>query len=162
MSAGIAGNRDMFGADVDASVIVRIGVGVIVVRDDGSVLLEKRADCGLWGLPGGRVDPGESLTEAAVREVQEETGLTVTLRGLVGVYSDPNERRIATYPDNGDRVHLVDAVLEAGEPRGALTRSVESEELVFFEPANIPWNEVCAPARKPLADFLAGKRGVVA
>src|SRR5690349_5032627 len=63
-------------------------VGVeIVVRRAGKVLLARRADFDVWGLPGGYVDPGESLAEAAVREVREETGLDVQLSYLIGIYS---------------------------------------------------------------------------
>ncbi len=54
------------------------------------MLLTKRADNGLWCLPGGGVDPGESVEETIVREVREETGLTVRVLRLAGVYSDPD------------------------------------------------------------------------
>jgi len=51
-------------------------VGVeVVVMDDGKVLLLRRRDFDVWGLPGGYVDAGESIAEAALREVGEETGL---------------------------------------------------------------------------------------
>ncbi|MBX3326790.1 MAG: NUDIX domain-containing protein [Nitrospira sp.] len=50
---------------------------------------------------------GESLVEAAVAEVREETGLTVEVTHLIGVYSSP-QGRIVTYPDNGDVVQLID------------------------------------------------------
>lgn len=61
------------------------GVGVAVV-EDGRILLVRRgrgAGAGLWAVPGGRVEWGETLEEAAVREVREETGLEVRLGPVV-------------------------------------------------------------------------------
>jgi ADP-ribose pyrophosphatase YjhB (NUDIX family) len=55
----------------------------------GRLLLVRRIDSGCWELPGGKVDVGESAEQAAVRETAEETGLTVLLTGLVGVFTDP-------------------------------------------------------------------------
>ena len=60
-----------------------------VVIDDGMVLLIQRADFKTWALPGGRVDVGESVAEAAIREVYEETGLKIELMSLVGIYAMP-------------------------------------------------------------------------
>jgi 8-oxo-dGTP diphosphatase len=55
----------------------------------GRLLLVCRCDTGDWELPGGYVDPGESATDAAVRETAEESGMTVEVTGLVGIYTDP-------------------------------------------------------------------------
>jgi 8-oxo-dGTP diphosphatase len=60
------------------------------VRDiAGRLLLVRRCDTGDWELPGGHVDPGESASDAAVRETAEESGMTVEVTGLVGIYTDP-------------------------------------------------------------------------
>ena len=65
----------------------RLGVSVSAWRD-GKVLLVERAKepRGIWAFPGGHVEPGESLEAAAARELLEETGLTVRLTGLLGLY----------------------------------------------------------------------------
>jgi len=62
-------------------------VGAIITDDDGRLLLIKRGhepDAGLWSLPGGRVEPGETDEQAVVREIREETGLSVRCDRLVG------------------------------------------------------------------------------
>lgn len=70
---------------------IRLGCSAVIFDEAREkVLLTKRADNGLWCLPGGGVDPGESVEETIIREVQEETGLTIRVVRLVGVYSDPD------------------------------------------------------------------------
>jgi 8-oxo-dGTP pyrophosphatase MutT (NUDIX family) len=96
---------------------------------------------------------------AAVREVYEETGLTVEITKLLGVYSEP-ESRIVTFLDNGDVVHLVDVLLEAKILSGALTISSESEELQFFPPDNLP-PDLVPPGVAPLRDFIEGLTGTI-
>ena len=65
-----------------------IGVSVVILNDE-SVLLILRGDFPVWGLPGGVVESGESIAEAAIREVREETGLDIRLTRLVGIYFRP-------------------------------------------------------------------------
>lgn len=148
----------MYGRSVaDARTQVRAGVGVVVRDERGWILLEKRSDCGLWGLPGGRIEPGESIEQTAVREAEEETGLRIEVTRLLGVYSGP-EGRVVTFPDNV--VQLVDTVVEARVVGGTLARSEESEELRFYAPAELP-EDLAPPAREPLRDYVEGRAGVV-
>lgn len=64
-------------------------VTAFVVNDRGELLLERRSDNGRWGMPGGVQEIGENLAGTVTREVLEETGISVEVVGLVGIYSDP-------------------------------------------------------------------------
>ena len=97
----------------------------------------QRSDNGRWGLPGGYVEIGESVSAALCREVREETGVEIEPGRLVGVYSDPAQQVIA-YPD-GRRVQAVNLCFEArvlatAEP----TTPEESLAVGYFEPAALP------------------------
>lgn len=78
-----------------------LGVNISIIQN-GKILLTKREDFEVWCLPGGAVDEGESLAQAAIREAREETGLEVELTRLVGVYSRPSW--------NGPGMHIVSFV----------------------------------------------------
>jgi ADP-ribose pyrophosphatase YjhB (NUDIX family) len=64
-------------------------VNVIVVNGEGSILLIRRTDNENWAVPGGAIDLGESVAQAAVRETLEETGIECEVTGIAGIYSDP-------------------------------------------------------------------------
>lgn len=68
---------------------IRPGIAAVVQDGTGHVLLHKRRVGGGWAPPSGSVEPGEDLLRALNRELREETGLTVAVERLVGVYSDP-------------------------------------------------------------------------
>jgi ADP-ribose pyrophosphatase YjhB (NUDIX family) len=116
--------------------VIRPGVAAVIFRGDG-VLLQRRDDNGRWGLPGGGVEPGESVRAAIAREVREETGLEVEPVRLIGVYSDPANHQVITYPD-GNVIHYVSSVFECVIRSGDLTCGAESLELGFFDPRALP------------------------
>lgn len=109
----------------------------VVFNSSGEVLLQKRADNGYWGLPGGRVDIGESVEHGAIREVWEETGLHVTVKRLIGVYSDPENYSILSYPW-GLLVHYVTLSFECEVQSGELAISEESTDIGYFPPGALP------------------------
>ena len=86
-----AGPRQVFFHDAAAPVasVVAPSVFVVVRRDDGRLLLVQRLDSGVWELPGGQVDVGETASGTAVRETAEEAGVDVVVTGLAGLFTDP-------------------------------------------------------------------------
>jgi len=93
------------------------------------ILLTRRTDNGRWCLPGGGIDPGESVAEACIREVIEETGLEVSVTRLVGVYSSPDV--ILEYKD-GNRWQAVVMSFETEITGGELGLSDETTECGYF------------------------------
>lgn len=63
-----------------------VSVAAVVVRADGHVLAIQRADNGQWQIPGGVLEPDETIEAGLAREVREETGLDVKILALTGVY----------------------------------------------------------------------------
>ncbi len=116
---------------------IRPGIAVVIFNGKGEVLLQKRADVNLWGIPSGHVEPGETVEAAAIREVFEETGLSVKIIRLIGVYSDPSSQ-IFHYPD-GRVIHFVTCCFQAevigGELRAA---SPETLDLRYFPCDRLP------------------------
>lgn len=132
---------------------IKLGIDVVVRDRAGRVLLEKRKDCGLWGLPGGRLDPGESVIQAGIREVKEETGLTIRVSRLIGVYSTPTLDRLINYPEG--LTHSIDVVLEGTILAGSLTHSDESEAVGFYDPTALP-RDTHPAAKEVIEDLLRG------
>ena len=112
------------------------GTGIIF-NEKNEVLLQLRSDNYWWGLPGGGMDPGESLSECTVREVYEETGLCVHVGCLVKVYSEISDYTVVQYPD-GNLVQYVAAVYICHKYSGTLTSSEESLDIGYFDPSQFP------------------------
>ena len=118
---------------------VRLSVSAVVRRRPGSpeILLMKRSDNEHWGLPGGYVEPGESVVIATQREVREETGYEIEVGRRVGVYSDPKVQ-VVEYADRR-RVQVVNLCFEAvAQGQGEATTPEESLDLGFFELGALP------------------------
>lgn len=115
---------------------VHVAASGIVYNGRGEVLLENRADNGWWGLPGGHVDVGESVEQAAMREILEETGIRTRVRRLVGIYSDPRFNVIGAYSDG--LIHFVVVIFECEYLSGDLEVSKESMDVRYFPTHNLP------------------------
>jgi 8-oxo-dGTP pyrophosphatase MutT (NUDIX family) len=71
--------------------------GVLALDGDGRLLVQRRRDTGQWALPMGKMELGETPSECAIRETQEETGILVKVTGILGIFSDPGH--IVAYGD---------------------------------------------------------------
>ena len=109
---------------------IRVGCSAVIFdKDWEKILLTRREDNNQWCLPGGGMEPGESASETCIREVEEETGLQVTIKRLIGVYTTPNE--LIVYRD-GNKIHLVALCFEAEIVGGELRLSCETTEYGYF------------------------------
>jgi ADP-ribose pyrophosphatase YjhB (NUDIX family) len=137
---------------------LRLSVSAVVRRDPATreILLMRRSDNGLWGLPGGYVEIGESVADATRREVEEETGFRVEVGRLIGVYSDPARQVIAYSPD--DRIQAVNLCFEArAVSEGVPTTPEETLESGFFSQDALP--EPLVPIHDVrIADALGAER----
>ncbi len=111
-----------------------VAVAAIVCDESGHVLMIERTDNGLWAIPGGAQDIGETTREAAVREVDEETGIQVDVTGVVGIYSDP--RHVIAY-DDGEVRQEFSIVFHAVPVGGKLRNSSESRRVHWIGPERI-------------------------
>jgi len=103
-------------------------VTAIVCNDANDLLLVHKTDNDLWALPGGGVDPGESVSQAVVREVKEETGFDVEVIELSGVYTNP--RHVIAY-DDGEVRQQFSLCFRARLIGGQKTTSSETSEVAF-------------------------------
>ncbi len=146
--------RDWTGALVERlPEVVVVSTSAFVTDRHGHVLLHRRADNGYWSLPGGRVNPGESVVEACAREVLEETGLWVRVGRLIGVYSDPRQGAIAVYP-GGISQQFVNLCFACDVLEGELRASPESTAIGFFPPEALP-EPLLLAHRLRIADALS-------
>ena len=123
-------------ADVERALGVRPSASAVIFDRRGRLLLQQRSDGGQWGLTGGSVEIGESVRDAVIREVREETGLVVTVRRLVGVYSEP-ALQVVRYPD-GNVWHYVNVCFECVARGGELTTCDETLALRYVSPTRLP------------------------
>jgi len=119
-------------------------VDIIIETPQGIVLIKRKNPPYGWALPGGFVDYGESLEEAAIREAREETGLEVKLLCQLYTYSDPKR---------DPRFHTITTVYVAraeGEPCGG----DDAAEAQVFPAEKIPWEELAFDHAEILKDYL--------
>jgi mutator protein MutT len=121
------------------------GVAGIIRNSIGEVLLHRRADDGSWSLPAGAVEPGESPAAAVVREVKEETGLTVLPERILGVFGGAGFRH--TYP-NGDQTEYTVVVFDCQRVGGTLTaQDGEATDFGYFAAEDMPSLGIAYPRK---------------
>ncbi len=126
------------------------GASIIIFKDE-KILLQQRKDNKCWGYPGGKIEVGEIVEDAAKREIYEETGLLVNSMNLFGVFSGPELHHI--YPD-GNEVDIIDIVYTSDDFYGELiAQEEEVDDLKWFHYNNIPI-DLSPPIRTPLLKFI--------
>jgi 8-oxo-dGTP diphosphatase len=122
----------------------KLMVDVVIPSDDGVVLIRRGSEPfeGQWALPGGFVEIGETVEEAAMREAAEETGLAVEISRLVGVYSDPNR---------DPRGHNVSVAFLAQVLSGQMQAASDASEVDVLAPDSV---ELAFDHRQIIADAL--------
>jgi len=118
------------------------------------ILLTRRTDNGMWCLPGGMIEAGESVAEGCEREVWEETGLRVCVIRLTGVYSDPHQ--VVVYPD-GHQSHIVALNFEVELLSGQPSLSNETTCIDWFPVHEAVEMNLFHGHAERVRDTLAGK-----
>jgi myo-inositol-1(or 4)-monophosphatase len=123
-------------------------VDIIIEVEDKIVLIYRKNPPHGWAIPGGFVDYGETLEEAAIREAKEETNLDVELLYLLGCYSDPKR---------DPRFHTITTVFVA-KGKGELKAQDDAKLVKLFKIEEIPWDELVFDHAKILRDYINRKK----
>ncbi len=134
--SGMASQNTIATPTLCTDVIIEVGAGLIV-------LVERKNEPHGWALPGGFVEIGETVEEAALREAFEETGLNVELIKQFHVYSDPKR---------DERGHSVSVTFVA-TARGTPKAGSDAAEVGLFHQMNLPEN-ICFDHRKIINDYF--------
>jgi ADP-ribose pyrophosphatase YjhB (NUDIX family) len=129
-------------------------VNVVVVNDAGEILMIRRSDNDNWAVPGGAVDLGESVGQAAIRETKEESGIDCELTGIVGIYSDP--KHVILYTSNGEARQEFSILLTARPLGGEPTPSDESKEVHWVSRSAVADLTMDRSMRIRINDYLRG------
>ncbi|MFZ5353105.1 MAG: NUDIX hydrolase [Bacillota bacterium] len=114
--------------------IILVGAVVIILDRHGNILMQQRTHpYGVWGLPGGLMELGESTEETAKREVMEETGLIVDKLELIDVFSGRDYFCVA---QNGDEFFVVTVAYSTREYRGDIKADIQEALQLSFFPIN--------------------------
>lgn len=130
------------------------GASAVVTDDEGHVLLHQRRDSGLWALPGGVMEIGESIAQCAEREVKEETGLDVKAYRLVGIYSGPEH--VFAYEDGEVRQEF-SVCFACRVLRGNIARSDESLIVKFWPVRDLDSLHMHPSIRLRISHYLAAQ-----
>jgi ADP-ribose pyrophosphatase YjhB (NUDIX family) len=131
--------------DIGHHPILLVGAAVLVLDHENRLLMMKRSDIECWGIPGGAMEPGEVVENAAKRELYEETNLEIEKMSLFGVFSGPE--LYYKYP-NEDEVYNVSVVYLSHDWRGEIKLNGEHSEWNWFAASEVPEN--ISPPIKPV------------
>jgi len=149
----------VYGDRIGKEGMLRLGCSAVLFSDDRQqVLLTRRTDNGQWCLPGGKIDPGESVAEGCEREVFEETGLKVRVTRLTGIYSNPNQ--LTVYPD-GNKAHVIVLNFEVEKVSGELGLSDETIDVKFYSVAEAEQMDLFHNHAEHIHDMLIGNNRAV-
>lgn len=144
----------LYGERIGKEGKIRLGCSAAIMDPQGRILLTRRADNGQWCLPSGGMEPGESAAEACEREVLEETGLSVRVRRLVGIYSHSDQ--LVVYPE-GAKFQIVALHFEADILGGALGLSNETLDFGYFTLQEIESLEMFGRHKERINDTLENR-----
>jgi ADP-ribose pyrophosphatase YjhB (NUDIX family) len=128
-----------------------VATSAYVENDDAQILLIRRTDNGLWSLPGGAMEPGETVIGCAVREVKEETGIEVEVTGLVGIFSNP--ANVVAYPD-GEVRQGFSICVSARAVGDAIHASDESSHVAWVTPDELDQLDMHLEIRRRIEQAL--------
>ena len=129
-------------------------VTTIVTDHEGRLLMVHRTDNELWSIPGGAMDIGESIADAAIRETREETGLDVEVTGIVGIYTNP--RHVMAY-DNGEVRQQCSVCFTTRLLGGQLRTSTETSEVRFMDRSDLDGLNVHPSIRLRIQHYLEAR-----
>ena len=131
---------------------------MVVVNDAGAILMIRRTNDN-WAVPGGAIDLGESVAQAAVRETREESGIECEITGIVGIYSD--QKHVLLYTSNGEVRQEFSIVLTPRPLDGQPTPSSESSEVRWVPVAEVLDYTMDRSKRIRVNDYLDRKESPV-
>lgn len=128
--------------------------GVLAVNDAGELLLQRRRDTGQWAIPMGRQELGETPTQCAIRETEEETGVLVEVTGLLGVFSDPDH--LVEYTSDGEVRQEYEVTLLGRPLSGAPAANDEASAVAWVSPAVLDRYDIHPTMRRQIDCYLSG------
>jgi 8-oxo-dGTP pyrophosphatase MutT (NUDIX family) len=127
--------------------------GVLTVDSAGRLLLQRRRDTGQWAILMGKQELGETVAQCAARETLEETGFTVEVTSILGIYSDPGH--IVAYSD-GELRQEYEVILLGRAVSGRPTANDEASDVGWFEPGELKELDIHPTQWRQLRDWLGG------
>ena len=144
----------LYGERIGKQGKIRLVCSAAIFDERGRILLTCRADNSQWCLPGGGMEPGESAAEACEREVLEETGLSVRVKRLVGIYSHPDQ--MVVYPDGG-KFQIVALHFQAEVSGGEPGLSIETTDFGYFTLQEIEVMEMFGRHKERIMDTVENR-----